>query len=1296
MGTLNCCCTPPPDAKELGACCYTETLIVPSYYDSSKTVETLVPACISNITEAECANPSYFNSYFTPGINCGRRVWCDELLNIGDETLVQGVVDSNTIKSVYTPTSRWYANRRVSTPYFTRGTFYNENKPFPKTIEGGGSPFPNHLPVNYFFFTTTDNKLFLSITVDISTNVVKTFSDGTEGVTQQISHQTRLLDLTYLANLRGFNQDSCTEIKTSDMFYGIPNLIWLNPDGQIRTLITDDNLGNLYGRRVELGEGIFGPEAQVTAQENINNYDTFGVNYYNYNTLQLELGFDFDNSVTFQETSNAYGLKFSQLSTKYGGRITAIVSSEHPRGGTVLQAGSYFAGAAVKIKDAVDFDFYWNDTRESESDISATDLGIASSFSNYAEINGLNKHFLYNHKRATARFNKVDSIRNATKIEENFFATAVLTSDGAIYTWGHPRWGGDDYYNNVQDFSINSIQYKFLNSQNQAAENSTDYVELSSFGNGFIGFKNWDGSNNNITIFGGFKKKFRTDVPSASITSSDNKYNNFLSNGKRYEPSDARLINDGSIILKAYEEDNYTIIGGQGGLDIIQGNITPPSAGLTINKIYAAYQRSTKFETDPVYLILWSDKTLQIISFSAIADPASGANAAPPKFGYVGWLQEDTWNNRERLISNVRDVFLTNESHGFGYILETPDAEGYNCELILRKNTFDSAGTNRKYGYEFGSYNGSDFAVGNEVSIENITTNIYAGIDLPNYDTGFMKVKFKKIESASSSVPDSNITSGPDIDQVQSGPVNGGHDGTEDVVAGSTRVSTSLFLTQHIPSHPSGKKAIIGVHYRYGYRINRTLAVKDVIVEHTRSSKIDGYLEDVAIPYLNFDYVNLLQGQLGEFLSYPGLLFESRTNTEQKHKDLEVVFASIGDPDITGDRLPYPANWPNNPEDAWFFTGLNNQIFSSNDLSALGSFEACGPTICHICFFPFWYHKCNVETGDCQLCFGPKSPRYNVGDQVFVPECNEFGLFYPWTEAVEGDCRRAGRPYDVCPAPVVQGCCCAYYQRSENEPLIRVQQISTLGIPDAGTNPSRATIDAFVEQYGCLAPSYYNDPVYGDQTWMAEHGAYNGARFKYPDGTYIEGNQFTYTFVPFNHSEYPEYGAVNEFSCGSNVWEPENVDLCGVATPTTVVTVDPVILEPITDTYGNVIDSEQCVQTTVGNDQRPCSYRLMPLKFTRHIIEGAPIEVEFEILTNQNTGSFGGPVVFEEYCHQKTGIIYDWQWEYDDKANLNDEYVFERVIQVPCNLYGYFPIAFTVYALDEDGNRIGVVDEGSG
>jgi hypothetical protein len=515
-------------------------------------------------------------------------------------------------------------------------------------------------------------------------------------------------------------------------------------------------------------------------------------------------------------------------------------------------------------------------------------------------------------------------------------------------------------------------------------------------------------------------------------------------------------------------------------------------------------------------------------------------------------------------------------------------------------------------------------------------------------------------------------------------------------VAGSTRVTTSLFLTQHIPSHPSGKKAIIGVHYRYGYRINPTLAVKDVIVEHTRSSKVDGYLEDVAIPYLNFDYVNLLQGQLGEFLSYPGLLFESRTNTEQKHKDLELVFATIGDPDITGDRLPYPANWPLDPEDAWFFTGLDNQIFSSNDLSALGSFEACGPNICHICFFPFWYHKCNVETGDCQLCFGPKSPRYNVGDQVFVPECNEFGLFYPWTEEVEGDCRRAGRPYDVCPAPVVQGCCCAYYQRSENEPLIRVQQISTLGIPDAGTNPSRATIDAFVEQYGCLAPSYYNDPVYGDQTWMAEHGAYNGARFKYPDGTYIEGNQFTYTFVPFNHSEYPEYGAVNEFSCGSNVWEPENVDLCGVATPTTVVTVDPVILEPITDTYGNVIDSEQCVQTTVGNDQRPCSYRLMPLKFTRHIIEGAPIEVEFEILTNQNTGSFGGPVVFEEYCHQKTGIIYDWQWEYDDKANLNDEYVFERVIQVPCNLYGYFPIAFTVYALDEDGNRIGVVDEGSG
>ena len=54
---LRCCCTPPPNAKELGACCYTEEIF-----------GILNPRCIPSLTEEECAGSTYPNAAFSAGL----------------------------------------------------------------------------------------------------------------------------------------------------------------------------------------------------------------------------------------------------------------------------------------------------------------------------------------------------------------------------------------------------------------------------------------------------------------------------------------------------------------------------------------------------------------------------------------------------------------------------------------------------------------------------------------------------------------------------------------------------------------------------------------------------------------------------------------------------------------------------------------------------------------------------------------------------------------------------------------------------------------------------------------------------------------------------------------------------------------------------------------------------------------------------------------------------------------------------------------------------------------------------
>ena len=1114
---LRCCCTPPPNAKELGACCYTEEIF-----------GILHPRCIPSLTEEECAGSTYPNATFSAGLACGDRVACAiDVLNPDGP---------KAIKKVFTPTSRFdsYTRDIRVTDLFPEGAVgdYRQNistnyNPFPPGSEGNPRPSYSlsnkqlsrtgtniysdqcHQPVNYFFFVTNDNSLYLCITLDNEYQQFFTMgpNDPFDGFYKNL--QTRIFKIS-----SNFTIEDKQNITATDNWNNTPMLIW--DEGKIDSIFNSV----LYSA---------GPFWAAWAKEmRISTIFDGSIDVHDY----------FEN-VEFLKKYLIGEKKSSKISCKYGGRMTVITTL-----GNVVQGGSYNAGAAVAYlpveggTGSTDFETLglrfiprFRGEIETELDSQIARQRLESNDSNSAlDIKGitgsrfdqqyrggdnLQRVEYYNQARAELRDQKVKSIRGATKIEENFYATAVLTNYGGIYTWGDPKYGGDDYYNSVTRLQQGNSDRLILNSENQNTQSSRDYVEILPMGRGFLGFKTWDGVNNNVTLFGFFAMGLGS--PSTQAFSD---YETFLQNGKRYEPSDAILLNDGGVILKAFGEDNYTIVGGHQGYRAIQGNFSAPSSGLTIKKALCADQSGDyRATSSTLYLILWSDGTLQAISFSVDYypnrenDPFGSMRINTFQRGWERWMDEETLGNRKRTFNGVRDIFLINQNYGFGYILENDDADGYNTVIILKRGARYDASAGQ---HEFWTSNSSgeitklflngfnmNYQVARDTGadVQDIFTTAYKnignfGIPGIDVDTGFTKVRYKKIDYATSTVADPYSSYGPSIDCTQDHRKSQHFNFTSAFLYTKQNFNTDL---------ADGENNIIGIHWRqksykspFGdFDPRREPVTEDVFVKHTRVNPVDSQTEDAGSPLFNFDYINLFVNQKGQLLSSPGIQFKN----DDYWSNAELFLT--GEVDAEG----------------------QDSDLSINNVTTIETFENCADSICHICGGT--NHKCNVETGECFDCVPAGSKGYNL------PSCDEVPDIYPWSLILNGPCES-----NPCPSEFTAGCCCAYYQRTPEEPVWFLQQVVTI------PRNELTGIDQYIQENGC----------------------FENSSFQYYDGSPIPSDQIEYTFTPFDDN-------FTELNCGAELFSNDFVQTCGEDLfdgSNTFVSVDNIDLrEPCPDVNGN-------------------------------------------------------------------------------------------------------------------------------
>ena len=1168
---LSCCCTPPPGSQELGACCYTEEVN-----------GLLQPNCIPSLTEAECA--TYENSYFSAGLPCGDLVSCG--------LSVLGPVGDKGIYEAYVPVSRWSPAHRETEDALSQelllpdnfGIFSNPNpENRPRANESLGQLYQNHLPVNYFFFSTNDDSLYLYITL---------YDNVGQGEDNNLKHKARIFDFTAEAQAQGFNKNTCTNIVTNDGYAGLPNLLWLDENGKIKNLIGDDLYEKRYLRLLQYVDWTGGG-----------------------NDLE---GYDLFSNTIFKDNA-----KYSQISSKYGGRITAIYANDDVRAGRVVSAGSHFAGAAVRPLTGEDqWDIF--DPRSISSStqiIGSTNnpgdidgfagFGNGSSYDNfdsnaigYPNLNNTNKSGWYNTARTNKRCDKVASIRNAVKIEENFFATAVLTSDGAIYTWGSPTFGGDDLYNNVKYFDFGfSSQFLFLNSENQQTETATDYVDIMPISRGFLGFRQYDGANN-VTFFGSFV------APNATIFQQN--YEDFLANGKRYEPADAVRLNDGGIILKAFGEDSYTIVGGHNGSAPVIGNVTPPSAGLTIKKAFSAYQDnrspfgSVEGISASLYLILWSNGDLQCVSFTRTLDGKDtlfdGALSNPDdyriyQYDWSRWMDEITVNNRERIFTDVQDVFLCHNNYGFGYVLNSPDPDGYNCHLILRTKMRQATDT-RPFDAEQIT---QDIANLDGVVIEKILTQIYAnaqnsfGQSFPDWETGFSKVSLKDIDYVDQSAPDANTLLGPKIDsQASNIQDNGAFGGRASyyVTERENESSTFFFINKEENGIEliNNERVILGLHYNGHIKLFSSRQSVDRFLQHTRLNPVDSKTEDAGSPIFNFDYVNAFGNSSGFVLDSPGYTFN---NTNQSSSNF----------------ISEPTQRDLRSVDVFNRSTGESSLFSTADIAYVFSYENCAPEICFICLFGS--RKCNEDTGECYECFdADPNSEYDIG----LPNCSENPEFngFPWSEPQIGTCLN-----NPCPPPSIVGCCCATYQRSPEEPIWFQQQVSTI----SAVLTEEGIASYLAETPGCLG----------------------GGGGTYYDGSIIRPEDITYTFTPID-PPLPGSSPLTELQCGADYNDENFVQLCGPDLGSSaIVSID------------NVSFSEPCtdLQTT----------KLVDIIFRKNV-QGIRVNVEYEI-----------PGLEQALTQLGCTIPQNIQ---GNITFLEDEYTKIVTLPVCCELTGQFVINYTV------------------
>ncbi len=1160
---LSCCCTPPPNAKELGACCYTEELN-----------GRLQPACIPDLTEEECA--TYTNSFFSAGLPCGGIEPCS-IVNL-DTDGDKGVYET------YIPLSRWDSAHRFTPDAFSQNLFFSDdpeniiipsNDPPSEGNESCGH-YQNHQPVNYFFFSTNDDSLYLAITLYDR---------------RYRQHKLEIFDFTAEAQAAGFNKNTSSQIQTSDMYAGLPNLIWLDDQGNLKNLTGDSLYLKRYLRLLEYVNWSTGTSCGESGSPR--GYDLF--------------------SATNLKTTD----KYSQISSKYGGRITAIYSPEDVRSGRVIQAGSYNGGAAViPLPTETDWDVYSpsstnpdNQIIRSTNDPGDLDLGLSSdertTYSNFIDnrigwpnLNNLNKSCWYNFNRAQSRFQKVASIRNAIKIEENFFATAVLTSDGAIYTWGNPSFGGDDLLNNQKYINIDGNgSWLYLNSENQQSETSTDYVEVMPTSRGFLGFKAYDGSNNNVTFFGSFiRPNYIGFGVGGAPLSYDALYQDFITNGKRYEPSDAVRLNDGGVILKAFEEDSYTIVCGHNGSYPVIGNVTPPSSNLTIKKAYSAYQSNKATFRQPrmsasLYLILWSDNTLQCVSFSDIfPEKLEAASQAGPdsnstyQTDWSRWMDEFVVNNRERIISDVKDVFLCHHSYGFGYVLNTPDSDGYNCEVIVRKNF--SGNFNFRNTWDVDQIEEDAENIG--VTVENIRTDIYGGF-YSNWPTAFNKIRLKDIDYVKSSLVDANTSKGPEIDCQASNIPDGGFWGGKNVY-GDRQAEFSTFFHKNVEENGielfNNERVIIGL-YRNFKRFSNLNVYRDRLIQHTRVNEIDSRTEDAGSPFFIFDYVNLHINRLGFVLDSP---FRIGNTPDGTNLISEPVQTDLRDVQVLNRDTK------------------EGQNFTTSDLAYINTFENCSPDLCIICSFP--HHKCNADTGECVDCHFGTEPINGLA------RCEDLGSFYPWSSASVGACHT-----NPCPPPAIVGCCCATYQRQVID-----------GPPDViWFHQSVQTISASLNQNSI------------NEYLSSTPGCLGGGGGTYYDGSVIKPSDITYTYTPID-PKVDGYDDITELQCGADYFDPNFVQTCGDTdiTQNNVVSLD------------DVNFNEQCDgQVSKG----------ITLVFRKRV-QGIKVNVSYEVEGIEKA-------LLDLGCPVPQNIAGDFTF-------LENEYIKEINFIVCCELFGNFNINYTV------------------
>jgi len=729
----------------------------------------LVPACIESLDEVTCATKT--SSIFTANGTCGDKVPCP-----GDSSKPFGF-NMPLINDYTKKFSARIFSEAVPVPFHGRlwEAPTTEGKFILKLVRAGSSN-PNRPPPK---FSTVEGVPKDYIKLHAYTNNKPAGNPSSYSLRPGVLMHNADKTIKFYTD-RGFT--SFSEYSLGDSFY--------ESGPQLMLPFTMRSAERDY--------------AKLIVQDNLNTYPLL---YFNHGTVDATQG------------------NYSKLDTNYNKISFLFDQTDHlGRGGRVYQAGFYDTGSAVIAEDKsyqlthqatqgldrgrslskiiIPNPLSLNPTKLNHDVLeNESPFGLINTSTTYLQI--LSEYYsFYDHTRALSRYNKVNSLRNITDIKNGLHSTCAISSDGNVFCWGNPTVGGDSFssaiennittYNNAELGSYIYCQTS-ANCLGENLETTEDCIDIDCASFGFLVWR----QNDKLSIIfgrdfrpgGGNNGTPKTSTGEESYNYTIAKLNSWKNGDVKFDRNSTYITPEATCFLKESKtatqsgrkfhvlnfasNSNYSQKSTKGGL--VVGEIESPAEGVNIKKaltiiLPGAATGSSGYSangTVTAYLILWSDGTLNYLTFDETTDPSPTSR----NNSYEGKLAGLDSSTALLSFSNVQDIFKIPDltkgvplEKGFGFVKKLDPSDPYNCVIYIsdKRDLRIVDSKNPLSGEEIKDQFGGREAIG----IIDFQKSCTLGQDVvsidykypPNKNYGFFEIKLSDVTAVDSSVSEPNNT----------------------------------------------------------------------------------------------------------------------------------------------------------------------------------------------------------------------------------------------------------------------------------------------------------------------------------------------------------------------------------------------------------------------------------------------------------------------------------------------------------------------------------------------------------